>query len=237
MTNHRGPLSVTWSATNLPTGLSIDPQTGVISGTISLQSAGNRTVQVFANDGTYSSNVSFLWTLQEGLLGDFNQDNATNAADYVLWRKVDGSSAGYNTWKTHFGEIATSGGAGSEFSDSTISISADEFVSLSFVVPAVAARQPAPLSNHAIPATWFDEALGQLSAEHSPQVTLSRITRQQSQVDKLPFISDLPTAGRADRISAAMLEPKMQSTKNAVNADDETDVDVVDDVFAQLAGV
>ncbi len=59
-----GPLSVTWSATNLPAGLSIDPTTGVISGTISSQTAGSRTVQVSATDGTYSSNASFTWNLQ-----------------------------------------------------------------------------------------------------------------------------------------------------------------------------
>lgn len=42
--------------------------------------------------------------------GDFNFDGSANAADYVLWRKSDGTQAGYNTWRDHFG--ATSGGSG-----------------------------------------------------------------------------------------------------------------------------
>jgi hypothetical protein len=38
-----------------------------------------------------------------GLDGDFNGDGRVNAADYVVWRKTDGSPAGYQTWRTNFG--------------------------------------------------------------------------------------------------------------------------------------
>lgn len=41
--------------------------------------------------------------------GDFNQDGAVNAADYIVWRKgvtVDPTQPNYNTWHTHFGEPA-----------------------------------------------------------------------------------------------------------------------------------
>jgi hypothetical protein len=38
-----------------------------------------------------------------GLEGDFNGDGNVNAADYVVWRKTDGSQAGYETWRTNFG--------------------------------------------------------------------------------------------------------------------------------------
>ena len=64
MTKFGGPTSVTWSASNLPTGLSINPQTGVISGTLTAQTAGNKTVIVSATDGTYGSSTGFTWTVQ-----------------------------------------------------------------------------------------------------------------------------------------------------------------------------
>lgn len=35
--------------------------------------------------------------------GDFNCDGSVNAADYVVWRKQDGSQAGYNEWRSNFG--------------------------------------------------------------------------------------------------------------------------------------
>jgi hypothetical protein len=42
--------------------------------------------------------------LAAGLPGDYNSDGAVNAADYVVWQKTNGLPAGYNTWRTHFGE-------------------------------------------------------------------------------------------------------------------------------------
>jgi hypothetical protein len=43
------------------------------------------------------------------LPGDFNGDGAIDAADYVVWRNNDGTSNGYNTWRTNFGRTAGSG--------------------------------------------------------------------------------------------------------------------------------
>lgn len=33
------------------------------------------------------------------LPGDFNFDSSVDAADYVLWRKTDGTPAGYDVWR------------------------------------------------------------------------------------------------------------------------------------------
>jgi hypothetical protein len=44
-----------------------------------------------------------------GIPGDYNGDGAVNAADYVVWRKTDGSQAGYDTWRTNFGRTSGSG--------------------------------------------------------------------------------------------------------------------------------
>ena len=43
--------------------------------------------------------------------GDFNADGAVDAADYVVWRTADGTQAGFDRWRAHFGEIV-GGGAG-----------------------------------------------------------------------------------------------------------------------------
>jgi hypothetical protein len=46
-----------------------------------------------------------------GLPGDFNHDGTVDAADYVVWRKTDGTQTGYNAWRTHFAQTV-GGGAG-----------------------------------------------------------------------------------------------------------------------------
>jgi hypothetical protein len=35
--------------------------------------------------------------------GDYNSDGTVDAADYVAWRKTDGTQTGYDTWRTDFG--------------------------------------------------------------------------------------------------------------------------------------
>jgi hypothetical protein len=47
-----------------------------------------------------------------GPQGDFNFDGTIDAADYVIWRKNNGSETDYGHWKTNFGEtIAGAGGS------------------------------------------------------------------------------------------------------------------------------
>jgi hypothetical protein len=33
------------------------------------------------------------------LPGDYDQNGTVDAADYVVWRKVDGTQTGYDTWR------------------------------------------------------------------------------------------------------------------------------------------
>jgi sugar lactone lactonase YvrE len=42
------------------------------------------------------------------LPGDYNGDGIVDAADYVVWRKTDGTPSGFDTWRTHFGQEAKS---------------------------------------------------------------------------------------------------------------------------------
>ena len=43
------------------------------------------------------------------LPGDYSGNGAVDAADYVAWRKTDGTPEGYDTWRSHFGQTAGSG--------------------------------------------------------------------------------------------------------------------------------
>jgi len=54
----------------------------------------------------YTQSAVFL---QVGLAGDFNHDGTVDAADYVVWRKTDGTPAGYNAWRTRFGQTVAGG--------------------------------------------------------------------------------------------------------------------------------
>jgi hypothetical protein len=44
-----------------------------------------------------------------GIPGDFTGDGKVDAADYVVWRKTDGTQPGYNDWRANFGRTSGSG--------------------------------------------------------------------------------------------------------------------------------
>ena len=43
------------------------------------------------------------------LPGDFNNDGTVDAADYVVWRKNDGTQTGYDAWRANFGDLVDVG--------------------------------------------------------------------------------------------------------------------------------
>jgi formylglycine-generating enzyme len=49
--------------------------------------------------------------IPEELAGDFNEDGNVDAADYVIWRKNDGSQAEYDEWRSNFGMTSPGGGS------------------------------------------------------------------------------------------------------------------------------
>jgi hypothetical protein len=59
-------------------------------------------------DATFIATFDVEETEQDG---DFNQDGIVDAADYVEWRKRNGTPAEYDLWQTNFG-VTTSGGGG-----------------------------------------------------------------------------------------------------------------------------
>jgi hypothetical protein len=50
-----------------------------------------------------------------GLAGDYNHNGIVDAADYVVWRSnpsaFGGDPAGYNTWRSHFGNSLSGSGS------------------------------------------------------------------------------------------------------------------------------
>jgi predicted esterase len=64
---------------------------------------------------TFSEPQLFDWMYAQALpaASDYNQDGVIDAADYVVWRKNDGTTAGYNSWRNNFGRsLFTGSGAG-----------------------------------------------------------------------------------------------------------------------------
>jgi autotransporter-associated beta strand protein len=62
---------------------------------------------------------SLVLTYSAGLQGDYNGDHVVDAADYVVWRKTDGSPTGYNNWRSNFGASNGSGSGGGSVPEPT----------------------------------------------------------------------------------------------------------------------
>jgi hypothetical protein len=63
-----------------------------------------------------STDYGLAWWFDSGVSprpGDFNNDESVDAADYVMWRKNNGSSMEYDEWVENFGESSGSGGIAS----------------------------------------------------------------------------------------------------------------------------
>jgi hypothetical protein len=67
----------------------------------------------------YGASSVVLEVAATGLDGDYNSDGTVDVADYVVWRKNDGSLEGYDAWLANFG--ATSGdGSSSDISSQRV---------------------------------------------------------------------------------------------------------------------
>jgi hypothetical protein len=70
-----------------------------------------------------------------GVAGDYNFDGSVDAADYVLWRKNDGSPEGYEAWRANFG--ATLGSSSSQFAVPAVPEPTSALLLLSFAATGV----------------------------------------------------------------------------------------------------
>jgi serpin B len=77
---------------------------------------------LFALRDAHSGSLLFLGRLNRpeivatssiptGLQGDYNGDGVVDVADYVVWRNDDGTQAGYDTWRAHFGQTTAVNGS------------------------------------------------------------------------------------------------------------------------------
>ncbi|HEY3393537.1 MAG TPA: LamG-like jellyroll fold domain-containing protein [Lacipirellulaceae bacterium] len=76
----------------------------------------NAMQDVTARFGTLDGLVNLLpveYGPDVSLEGDFNGDGKVDAADYVVWRKTDGSQPGYVAWRANFGRTAGASAAAS----------------------------------------------------------------------------------------------------------------------------
>jgi hypothetical protein len=65
---------------------------------------------------TYNATSILLKIVESVNPGDYNLDGIVDAADYVVWRKNDGTQTGYDNWRANFGQTA---GSGSDVSATT----------------------------------------------------------------------------------------------------------------------
>ena len=77
-----------YSASGLPTGLSIDENTGLISGYLDYDASGNYNVSIEVSDGAVSTEVEFLWTVVDVSVTDVCY--ATEVVSYVPGTKKNG---------------------------------------------------------------------------------------------------------------------------------------------------
>ena len=87
--------------------------TAIVSATLSAGDVHALTALVTGADGVTIRTTNIVTILTAPLPGDYNKDGTVDAADYVLWRKTDGSQAGYNLWRTNFGRTAGNGSGAS----------------------------------------------------------------------------------------------------------------------------
>jgi hypothetical protein len=83
----------------------------------------------------YGSSNVILSVTGPGLIGDFNGDSKVDGADYVVWRKTDGSALRYANWRSHYG---TGFGSGSG-SNVAASVPEPASIVLLAAIPACAA--------------------------------------------------------------------------------------------------
>ena len=105
--------SLTFSATGLPPGLSINAATGVVNGTLTLQSEGDHSVQASVSDGSAVDTESFTWTVASSdctIFGTAADDSlvGTSSSDVIC------GLGGSDTLSGADGDDFLDGGAGDD---------------------------------------------------------------------------------------------------------------------------
>jgi len=83
--------------------------TAIVSATLSAGDVHALTALVTLADGVTIRTTNIVTVLTAPLSGDYNHDGTVDAADYVVWRKTDGTPAGYDAWRANFSQPSGSG--------------------------------------------------------------------------------------------------------------------------------
>jgi hypothetical protein len=109
-----GELLRTIQSFSFANGLSVSGGTNFSSADAAFNDAGQIAWQAQFTAASGGGTAIFLTTLPTDdppLDGDYNDDGVVDAADYVWWRKHDGTPAGYNAWTANFGLTSGSSSA------------------------------------------------------------------------------------------------------------------------------
>ena len=92
---------LTYSVAGLPDGLSVNPSTGLISGTLSSASAGPHTVTATVSDGTLTNSQTFIWTVTSTApvmtaIGNLSTATGVAAALQLSAADADGDTLTYS---------------------------------------------------------------------------------------------------------------------------------------------
>jgi parallel beta-helix repeat protein len=102
------------------------------------------------------------------LAGDYNGDGTVDAADYVVWRKRDGTPPGYNQWRNNFGRIAGNGSAGASPFATAVPEPAGVLIVLSALFAGVFRRPWGALASGAAALSNGLDLAAQVAASHGP---------------------------------------------------------------------
>jgi T5SS/PEP-CTERM-associated repeat protein len=89
--------------------------TGALDGMFDAVTTSSQNGLQFDVDVIYGAGVITVEVLSitTALLGDYNGDDIVDAADYVVWRKTDGTPEGYDEWRANYGATLSNLGSGS----------------------------------------------------------------------------------------------------------------------------
>jgi PEP-CTERM motif len=102
-----------WTDAGAPQGAEIEwavPRDVLVSG-MPVFANDSLNLAVYTTDGLGDITQSISYTLAAPPLddGDYNEDGVVDAADYVVWRRDDGTPAKYQVWRENFGTMPGGG--------------------------------------------------------------------------------------------------------------------------------
>jgi hypothetical protein len=160
----------------------------------------DRSHRVSVGPGEDVENVDFGNLAVQPLLGDYNRDSSVDAADYVVWRKLNGTSPipsyegadgdgdsaidsdDLGVWAEHFGE-SPSVGSGSGTVDSSVAVAESGFTSDVVVAESVHASDDSPrdsdnrMNRRILQADVYAEMFSALEPVNSRSATIARQQR------------------------------------------------------------